>query len=89
MPIRAPLAVLFGSALLGSLAGTGSWMTASGAEPQPRAAAPNHGGVPALYATQAEAEQAAQRFGCRGAHRMGDQWMPCANHGKASGDGHH
>lgn len=42
-----------------------------------------HGGVPALYATQAEAEKAAElHFNCSGAHRMGDQWMPCSQHGK-------
>ncbi|MFN7678242.1 MAG: hypothetical protein ACK5QW_06555 [Cyanobacteriota bacterium] len=40
------------------------------------------GGVPAVYATQAEAEEAARRhFNCSGAHRMGNQWMPCASHG--------
>ena len=39
--------------------------------------------VPALYATQAEAERAAkQHFNCTGAHRMGDHWMPCSQHGK-------
>ena len=38
--------------------------------------------VPALYPTQAEAERAAkQHFHCTGAHRMGDQWMPCSQHG--------
>jgi|LauGreDrversion4_2_1035121.scaffolds.fasta_scaffold12677_2 hypothetical protein len=37
--------------------------------------------VPALYATRAEAEQAAkQHFHCTGAHRMGNQWMPCNSH---------
>ncbi|MFN7899297.1 MAG: hypothetical protein ACK5N0_06465 [Synechococcaceae cyanobacterium] len=36
--------------------------------------------MPAVYATQAEAEAAAARFGCTGAHRMGKQWMPCAQH---------
>ncbi|MFM7676953.1 MAG: DUF3721 domain-containing protein [Synechococcus sp.] len=35
-----------------------------------------------MYATQAEAEKAAKlHFNCTGAHRMGDQWMPCAKHG--------
>jgi hypothetical protein len=39
------------------------------------------GGVPALYATQADAEKAAkEHFQCTGAHRMGDQWMPCRKH---------
>ena len=39
--------------------------------------------VPALYATQAEAEQAARKhFHCEGAHRMGNQWMPCSQHGE-------
>lgn len=43
---------------------------------------PHHGeAVPALYATQAEAEQAAKKhFHCTGAHRMGNQWMPCSSH---------
>jgi hypothetical protein len=36
--------------------------------------------VPALYATQAEAEAAAARFGCKAAHRIGKQWMPSAQH---------
>jgi len=95
MPIRTPLAVLLGSsallatALLGSLVGADSLTNASAAEPQPRAATPNHGGVPALYATQAESETAARRFGCHGSHRMGHHWMPCASHGEASGHGHH
>ncbi|NDF63102.1 MAG: hypothetical protein EB136_09365 [Synechococcaceae bacterium WBB_3_034] len=41
------------------------------------------GGVPALYATQAEAEKAAkEHFHCTGAHRMGNQWMPCSTHTK-------
>lgn len=39
------------------------------------------GAVPALYATKAEAEKAARlHFNCTGAHRMGQQWMPCAQH---------
>jgi len=39
--------------------------------------------VPALYATLAEAEQAAKlHFHCTGAHRMGQQWMPCSQHGQ-------
>jgi hypothetical protein len=38
-------------------------------------------GVPALYATRAEAETAAKlHFHCTGAHKMGNQWMPCADH---------
>jgi hypothetical protein len=45
-------------------------------------------GVPALYPTQAEAEKAAKlHFNCTGAHKMGDQWMPCAKHGDAHGSG--
>jgi len=47
------------------------------------------GGVPAMYATQAEAEKAAKlHFNCTGAHKMGDQWMPCAQHGGAQGSSH-
>jgi hypothetical protein len=46
-------------------------------------------GVPALYPTQAEAEKAAQQdFNCTGAHKMGNQWMPCAKHGDAHGSSH-
>jgi hypothetical protein len=42
---------------------------------------PHTGGVQALYATQAEAEKAAkEHFHCTGAHRMGNQWMPCSKH---------
>jgi hypothetical protein len=43
------------------------------------------GAVQALYPTQAEAEKAAKHFGCSGAHRMGDQWMPCASHNPKQG----
>jgi hypothetical protein len=42
------------------------------------------GAVPAMYATQAEAEASAAKFGCKGAHRMGTQWMPCAQHPASS-----
>jgi hypothetical protein len=45
--------------------------------------------VPAVYATRAEAEEAARKhFNCTGAHPMGKQWMPCAIHGQASGSAH-
>lgn len=44
--------------------------------------------VPAIYASQAEAEKAArQHFNCTGAHKMGNQWMPCAKHGDVQGSG--
>ncbi|MFM1797835.1 MAG: hypothetical protein RLZZ117_113 [Cyanobacteriota bacterium] len=47
------------------------------------------GGVPALYATRAAAEKAAKlHFNCTGAHKMGNQWMPCAKHGGAQGSSH-
>ena len=52
-------------------------------------------GQPALFDTKAEAEQAAKTFNCTGAHKMGDKWMPCKNHGdhekeKVNGvHGHH
>jgi hypothetical protein len=38
-----------------------------------------------MFATKAEAEAAAMQFSCKGAHKMGNQWMPCASHGEASG----
>ena len=34
---------------------------------------------------QAEAEAAAKQFNCKGAHKMGEMWMPCASHGAATG----
>ena len=41
-----------------------------------------------MYATQAEAEKAAKlHFNCTGAHKMGNQWMPCAQHGDGHGSG--
>ena len=53
------------------------------------APAAGSGGVPAMYATQAEAEKAAkQHFNCTGAKKMGEQWMPCAQHGGAQGSSH-
>jgi hypothetical protein len=53
------------------------------------APAAGSGGVPAMYATQAEAEKAAKlHFNCTGAHKMGSQWMPCAQHGGAQGSSH-
>ncbi len=36
----------------------------------------------AMFATKAEAEKAAPQFGCSGAHKIGDFWMVCENHGK-------
>lgn len=39
------------------------------------------GAVPAFYATKAEAEKAGRlHFNCTGSHRMGQHWMPCAQH---------
>jgi len=53
------------------------------------AALANTTAVPAVYATRAEAEDAARKhFNCTGAHPMGKQWMPCAKHGQASGSAH-
>jgi hypothetical protein len=39
-----------------------------------------------MFNTKAEAEAAAKHFNCKGTHKMGNQWIPCASHGKASGD---
>jgi len=41
-----------------------------------------------MYATKAEAEKAAPKFNCTGAHQMGDQWAPCAKHGDAKTHAH-
>lgn len=35
-----------------------------------------------LYDDQAQAEQAAEAIGCEGSHQMGDQYMPCGEHGE-------
>lgn len=43
------------------------------------------GGTKAMFATKAEAEAAAKQFNCKGAHKMGEMWMPCASHGAATG----
>ncbi len=48
--------------------------------------------MPALFETKREAIKAAKDYGCSGAHRMGDQWMPCKKHGDHkthSGNSHH
>ena len=34
----------------------------------------------ALFETKTEAEKAAKDFNCKGAHQMGDKWMPCESH---------
>ena len=33
-----------------------------------------------LFKTKEEAEQAAPKYGCIGAHKMGSKWMPCKMH---------
>ncbi len=33
-----------------------------------------------LFKTKEEAEKAALKYGCIGAHKMGNKWMPCKNH---------
>ena len=43
------------------------------------------GGTKAMFATKAEAEAAAKKFNCKGAHKMGEMWMPCASHAAATG----
>ena len=48
----------------------------------------NSAAVPAMYASKAEAEKAASKFNCIGAHQMGDKWMPCAKHGDAKPPAH-
>ena len=36
--------------------------------------------MPPLFKTKEEAEKAAANYGCKGAHKMGEKWMPCDNH---------
>ena len=33
-----------------------------------------------LFKTKQEAEEAASKYGCIGAHKMGKKWMPCKMH---------
>ncbi len=33
-----------------------------------------------LFKTRIEAENMGKTLGCKGAHQMGDQWMPCNTH---------
>ena len=33
-----------------------------------------------LFNTKHEAEKAASKYGCIGAHKMGTKWMPCKMH---------
>lgn len=35
---------------------------------------------PTLFKTKKEAEKAASEYGCIGAHKMGEKWMPCKMH---------
>ena len=76
MRCLAPLLAL-AAAVGPSLCGAPAVMAA----PDPAA----QGGTKAMFATKAEAEAAAKHFNCKGAHKMGNQWMPCASHGEASG----
>ena len=41
-------------------------------------------GMKSIFNTQAEAEAAAPGFNCSGAHKMGNQWMPCSSHGPSA-----
>ena len=59
------------------------------------ASSANQEGTPALFETKAEAEEASKKFNCKGAHQMGNKWMPCESHDghqpnyKSLGHGHH
>ena len=34
--------------------------------------------IPMLFDTKKHVEKEAYKFGCEGAHEMGDKWMPCS-----------
>ena len=36
--------------------------------------------APVLFETKEKAEKAAAKYGCIGAHKMGEKWMPCKMH---------
>lgn len=72
--LRPPLVPLAAAGLLAALGGAPAL-----------AQQPGHGAQKAVFATKAEAEAAAKHFNCTGAHKMGNQWMPCATHGETKG----
>ena len=76
--MRCPAPLLALTAALGACLGAAP---AAVAAPDPSGQA----GTKAMFATKAEAEAAAKQFHCQGAHKMGTLWMPCANHGDATG----
>lgn len=69
---------------LAPLAAAAGLLAALGGAPA-LAQQPGHGAQKAVFATKAEAEAAAKHFNCTGAHKMGNQWMPCATHGETKG----
>jgi hypothetical protein len=36
--------------------------------------------MPMLFDSKEQAEKEAYKFGCEGAHQMGEKWMPCSMH---------
>ncbi|MBO8240625.1 DUF3721 domain-containing protein [Prochlorococcus marinus XMU1412] len=36
--------------------------------------------MPMLFDNREQAEKEANKFGCKGAHQMGNKWMPCSMH---------
>ena len=36
--------------------------------------------MPMLFDKREQAEKEAYKFGCEGAHQMGNKWMPCSMH---------
>ena len=36
--------------------------------------------MPLLFKTKEQAEKAATKYGCLGAHKTGEEWMPCEMH---------
>ena len=36
--------------------------------------------MPSYFKTKEQAERAATKYGCVGAHKMGEEWMPCKMH---------
>ena len=55
----------------------------------------NQEATPYLFETKAQALKAAKKINCKGAHKMGDKWMPCDSHEdnimnkQGSSHGHH
>ena len=81
------LSALGGGAIAHHVSGDDHSGVALSMDPQAEVSPPATG-IKAMYPTREEAAAAAVHFGCKGAHQMGDQWMPCSAHNHGSHTSH-